>query len=236
MKGEVKPPNRVSSAYEEFIEVFRMAGVKANVDVCIPSRPLRACFTESGDPTTAVFTICLYLKGWHCRSLARARRLDIVIKAEETLTRSSWLLTKSTVRLNYIVVSNSTARLVQSLHYDFVDKEQEDHPFFHVQLTDERIPEDDLRNTGFELNLPAQPNECGVTTRIPTADMTLASVLYCVVADHLGGSHFKEFDGKARSIQGRLPHPDFAKLRESLQKSSKHFKSSHWFAHMREPR
>jgi hypothetical protein len=159
--------------------------------------------------------------------------LDIVIKAVETFETPKWVLTKSTVSVNYIVVKDSTAKLAQSLHYDFIATGQKDHPFFHAHLTDGRIPEDDLRDAGFELQLPEQPSDCWVTTKIPTPDMTLASVLYCVVADHLGAGHFKQFAQKVEAIQGRLPHPGFDAIRKSLQTSSKHFKSSHWFAHMR---
>jgi hypothetical protein len=229
----VTPPNHVRSAYEEFLEAFRMAGEKANLDVRVPPIPLRACFTRAGDSTTAAFKTCLYLKGLPCRHLTAGKRLDVVIKAEETFKTPSWLLKKSTVMLNYIVVSNSTPKLVQSLHYDFIEKGQKDHPLFHVHLFDGRIHEEDLRSTGFELELPEQPNQCWVTTRIPTPDMTLASVLYCLVADHLGAGHFKEFADKVAPIQSRLPHPDFGALRKSLQESSEHFKSSHWYAHMR---
>jgi len=232
----VTPPYSVTSAYEDFIEAFRIAGQNANLEVYAPDVPLRDCFTKSVDPTTAVFRSCLYLKGWHCWPRKKDRSLDIVIKAVETFKIAGWLLTQSTVSLNYIVVSHSSAKLVQSLHYDFVDTGQEDHPFFHVHLTGELIPQDDLLNAGFELNLPEPPNECPVTTRIPTPDMTLTSVLYCIVADHLGAVHFKEFAEKVDPIQGRLPHPGFDALKRSLQTSSKHFKSSHWFAHMREPR
>ena len=161
--------------------------------------------------------------------------MDIVVKALETFNKPSWLLTKSSVYLNYFVVSDSAADLVQSMHYDFVDGGQADHPFFHLQLTDELIPESDLRSTGFdlEIRLLKQPNECWVTTRIPTPDMTLASVLYCVVADHLGAVSFKQFAENVHSIQDRLPPPSFEALKKSLQKTSVHFKSCHWFAHMR---
>jgi len=233
----VRPPDDVRSAYEEFLGAFQMAGAKANLEVSVWRIPLDACFTRAGNCTTAAFETGLYLKGLPCHGrLAASERLDVVIKAEERFSTPSWLLRKSTVKLNYIVVSNCTPRLVQSLHYDFVEKGQKDHPFFHVHLTDGRIPEDDLRNAGFELQLPEQPSECWVTTRIPTPDMTFASVLYCVVADHLGAGHFKEFAKRVDSIQGRLPHAGFDALKESLRKSPKHFKSSHWFAHMPESR
>jgi hypothetical protein len=157
--------------------------------------------------------------------------------ALEEITRDSWLLKRSTVYLNYFVVSNTTAVLVQSLHYDFVEGGQPHHPFFHVQLTHEPIPEADLRSTGFDLQLKLQEpsSECWVTTRIPTSDMTLASVLYCLVADHLGTGFFGQFAERVHSIQERLPPPSFDALKNSIQKSAAHLKSSHWFAHMREP-
>ena len=109
--------------------------------------------------------------------------------------------------------------------------------FSSVQWPHEPIPEDELRSTGFDLQLKLQEpsSECWVTTRIPTSDMTLASVLYCLVADHLGAAFFGQFAERVHSIQERLPPPGFDALKDSIQKSLAHFKSSHWFAHMRGP-
>jgi hypothetical protein len=232
----VLPPNKVGSAYESLLEAFRAAVEDANLQIAIPARPVRSCFVQTGDATTAAFKECIYLKGWPCRRLAGAKRLDVVIRALETFARPSWSLVKSTVYLNYFVVSDSTAELVQALHYDFVEGGQPSHPFFHVQLSDEPIPEDDLRSTGFDLQvrLPAQPNQCWVTTRIPTSDMTLASVLYSLVADHLGEGTFSQFAKDVHPIQERLPLPNCQAMRKSFQESMTHFKSSHWFAHMEE--
>jgi hypothetical protein len=230
----VLPPNPVGSAYESLIEAFRGAAEDANLSVHLPSRPVRSCFLQPGDATTAEFKESLYLKDWPCRRLAGSKRLDVAIMALETFARPSWSLTKSTVYLNYFVVSDSKAELVQALHYDFVQDGQVGHPFFHVQLSDELIPVDDLRNAGFDLELDASApsNHCWVTTRIPTPDMTLASVLYCLVADHLGAGVFSQFAKDVHSIQDRLPSPNFDPMRKSLQKSMAHLKSSHWFAHM----
>ena len=103
---------------------------------------------------------------------------------------------------------------------------------------DGSIPEPELRSTGFdlELNQLKEPNECWVTTRIPTPDMTLPSVLYCLVADHLGAGIFTQFADKVHSLlQNRIPAPNFDTLMSSLQESSSHFKSSHWFAHLLKP-
>lgn len=233
----VNVPYHVWGAYEQFLEEFRQSIEEANAQVSFPDAPLVSCFTESGEATTVAFKRCLYLKDCPCRKLPRGKRLDIVIMALEEITRNSWLLKRSTVYLNYIVVSNSQARLVQSLHYDFVEGGQANHPFFHVQLTDEPIPEADLRVTGFdlELKLPEPSNECWVTSRIPTCDMTLVSVLYCLVAHHLEEAIFRQFAERVDSIQERLPPPNFEALKGSLQQPSPHFKSSHWFAHMHKP-
>ncbi len=231
----ILPPNKVGSAYESLLEAFRAAVEDANLSLSLPPRPVRNCFIQTGDATTAAFKESLYLKGWPCRKLSGTKRLDVVINALETFARPSWLLMKSTVYLNYFVVSNSIADLVQALHYDFVEGGQACHPFFHVQLSDEPIPEEDLRSTGFDLEVrsPARPNQCWVTTRIPTPDMTLASVLYSLVADHLEEDTFSQFAKNVHSIQERLPSPSFDPLRKSLEQSMAHFKSSHWFAHMR---
>lgn len=230
----VTSPNSIGSAYEDFLEAFRMAAEDADRTVKFPDKPVRACFSQLGE--TCEFDRCLYLQGWPSRRLAKDKRLDIVIRVLETFKQPGWLLTKSTVYLNYLVVSNSKAVLAQSLHYDFVEGGQTNHPFFHVQLDNEPIPEVELRSTGFdlELDLPNPLNECWVTTRIPTPDMTMASVLYCLVADHLGDDIFKQFAESVHSVQDRFPLLSFDLVKNSLQKSDGHFKSSHWFAHMHE--
>ena len=206
MTGRVgRPPYRVVSAYEDFLEAFRQAIEDANGQVIFPDVPLASCFTESGKGATVAFKRCLYLKDCPCRKLPHGKRLDVAIMALEEITGPAWLLTRSTVYLNYFVVSNSKAHLAQSLHYDFLEGGQADHPFFHVQLTGEPIPENDLRSIGFdvELKLAEQSDECSVTTRIPTPDMSLASVLYCLVADHWGTGVFSQFAERADSLQDR---------------------------------
>ena len=232
----IRTPNNVRSAYENFLGYFRVAVEDAHAEVLPSDRPVDSCFTDSGS-TTVDFKRCLYLRNLPCRKLSGSKRLDVLIMALEKIARNSWTLKSSTVHLNYIVVSNATALLAQSLHFDYVEGGQQDHPFFHVQLTDEPIPENDLRSTGFdlELNLPEQSTECWVTTKIPTPDMTLASVLYCLVADHLGAGIFSQFAQRVHSIQERLPPPSVDALKKSLQMSSDHLKSSHWFAHTHNP-
>lgn len=229
----VSVPSDVRSAYENFLESFRAAAEFADRKVKFP---VNGCFTDSGRGTMVAFKRCLYLEDWPCRRQAGSKRLHIVIKALEEIEKRTWMLRKSTVYVNYIAVSNATGLLVQALHYDFEDGGQHHHPFFHVQLTNKPIPEDDLRSAGFnlELRLPEQSSEWPLITRIPTPDMTFASVLYCLAADHLRERFFSQFAQRMGSLQEKLPRPSFVALKKSLQMSSEHLKSSHWFSHMNE--
>jgi hypothetical protein len=168
--------------------------------------------------------------------------LDLVVLGLEKLDRGAgqnnkgpWILQKSTVRLNYIVVVNDVGKLAQALHFDFDENGQADHPFFHAQLTDEPISAEECLtgHLDFELQSSADRNDCHLTVRIPTCDMTLHSVLYCLAADHFGGPIFSQFAKKVDAMHDRLPPLRFDALRESVATSPKHLKSIHWFAHMR---
>ena len=241
MTKVILPPNKLWTAYDTFLESFRMAIEEAAGQVFFPDRPVAASFVASAHGIVE-FRRCLYLKNLPSRKLSGKKRLDLVILGLESLERGSgqhdrelWTLCKSTVQLNYIVVGNSIGKLAQALHFDFDQTGQVDHPFFHVQLTDELIAADDcLRgHIDFKMQKPTEQNECYVTTRIPTCDMTLASVLYCLAADHLGGAIFNQFAQKVDQLQDRLPPLRFDALKSSVQKTTLHLKSFHWFAHMR---
>jgi hypothetical protein len=228
-------PNNIGSAYENLVEAFRTAVENAGLKIQVPTRPLRQCFSQSAQPTSAEFSYCFYLKSWPCRQLGKNKRLDVVVKCLETFAKPDWRLVRSTVYLNYFVVPNNKpdgqASLVQALHYDFVEPTQACHPVFHVQLLDEPIPDEDLRNAGFDVYIKPsrRSSNSRVTTRIPTPDMTLASVIYSLVAGHLPNGIFDQFAENARPIQIKLPCPSFATIHASLQQTPGHFKSSHWY-------
>jgi hypothetical protein len=237
----VVPPNALRSAYEDFRAAFESAAEDANRAVYFSTVPIGDCFTDSG-AAIADFTYFVYLKDWPCRKLARAKQLDVIVKVREQFRRAGpqWHLTKSTVYVNYLVVADGRRILTQALHYDFDAAGQPAHPFFHVQLTEDPIPQHELASAGinvdFEVRNPA--GECFVATRIPTSDMTFASVLYCLMADHMGAGTapgpgiFASFAKNVKSIEARLPQLSFDALRNSLRGSFDSFKSAHWFAHM----
>jgi len=236
MSGKVVgTPNQVRSAYDDFLNFFQIAVEDNDGQVFFPDAPLHSSFTDSGRASVE-FKRCLYIKNLRCLRLGAGKRLDVVIVGMEELVKNDpWRVKRSTVYLNYFVVSDDAAQMVQSLHFDFDEKGQPDHAFFHVQLSDQLISEGDRLSAHFDLPLQAiaQSNECWVTTRIPTPDMTLTSVLYCLAADHLRSDIFGQFADKVDPIQGRLPPLRFDALKGSVEKSLLHFKSFHWFAHMR---
>jgi hypothetical protein len=238
----VVPPNALRSAYEDFREAFRSAAEDANREVYFSNVPIHDCFTDSGDAASADFTYFVYLKDWPCRKLAGTKQLDVIVKVRERFHRDGqqWRLTKSTVYVNYLVVGDGRRILAQALHYDFDEAGQPAHPFFHVQLTVDPIPQHELASKGIvvDFEVPNPAGECFVASRIPTPDMTFASVLYCLMADHMGAGTgsgpaiFDTFANNVRPIQPRLPTLSFEALRNSLQASFGNFKSPHWFAHM----
>lgn len=235
----VIPPNNVRTAYESFLAAFQRAAEQAGHSVKAADRPIQSLFSKvAGDK--AAFEHCLYLEKWPSRRLGATKRLDVAVKAlEEFSTEPQWMLIKSTVYLNYILVSDSKGQLVQALHYDFDGKSVPitPHPLFHVQLHHDFIPVDELRsaNSAFDLELiePSADDECLGTTRIPTPDMTFTSVLYCLVADHLATPIFKEFSEEVCPIlRDRIAPPNFDSIKKSMGESPEHFKSSHWFSHI----
>ena len=232
MNGKVvATPNQVRSAYEDFLGAFEKAVEDNAGQVFFPDPPLNSCFTDSGHGTVN-FKRCLYIKDLPCRRLSGAKRLDVVIVGLEELERDhTWRVRKSTVYLNYFTVADAKAQLVQSMHFDFDENVQTDHPVFHVQMSADMISPADRQSAHFEIE--AQPlhvsNECWVTTRIPTPDMTLTSVLYTLAADHLRTEIFTQFVKGVEPIQHRLPPLRFETIKTSVQKSLKHLKSSHWF-------
>ena len=226
-------PYKITGAYEAFLAEFQKVIEDADGRVVEPSA-IPSCFRQSAQTDSVDFEMCLRVKKCPCKKqLPRGKQLDIVIKALERLEKGSWSLVRSTVYVNYFLLTDSTARLVRAFHYDFEKGGQVAHPLFHMQLLDETIPEPDLRSVGFEgtTKLPEEALESCIGTRIPTADMTLSSVLYCLVADHLEAPAFGHFAKNVRSIQDRLPTLGFDTLKASLEASAAHFKSSHWFAH-----
>jgi hypothetical protein len=219
-----------TSAYERLLNKFVEAVEEAGGQVKEPDAPVVSCFTRQGTASVE-FKRCLYLKDCPCRRKPKGLRLDIAISILEKIALNGWSLDQSTVYVNYFLVEGRKASLVQALHYDLSDVDQECHPFFHVHLTAQRVCLSEFSDVDLGIDSRVDKPETAIATRIPTSDMTVASVLYCLAADHLDPSIFEKFASAVHGIQGELPAVCFDHLQGSLDKNRTHFKSSHWFAH-----
>ncbi|HXN47734.1 MAG TPA: hypothetical protein VN893_13900 [Bryobacteraceae bacterium] len=223
------PYDRVN-AYERLLNSFATAVEEAGGEVRVPDVPLSNCFTSRGSAGVE-FKRCLYLRDCPCRRKPTGVRMDIAVSVLEEITPDIWSLDRSTVYINYFLVADRKAHLAQALHYDFVREGQEQHPFFHAHLTAQLVCLSEFHDTDLGVDRREGAPETPIGARIPTSDMTIASVLYCLAADHLEPAIFEKFAKEVRAIEDRLPMLRFDALKASLEGNRDHFKSSHWFAH-----
>ena len=192
--------------------------------------PFSGRFTH-GQNNSWVFDAYLHLKKWK----ARKDEVGILVHAKEAIRRSnqSLLLLKSTVRVCYYRAVENTATPIQSIHFDY-NNEEICHPIFHGQLCTDTISPEDAISLEYPSPWGNTPLVCYGSSRIPTPDMTLASVLVCLAADHLADRQedFINFIDQVRCIQEKMPLPNFDRTKASIKDKPEHLRSSHWFAHM----
>jgi len=174
----------------------------------------------------------LYLANWRQKPYSPKGRLQILVKAQETIRAHDdvYVLERSTVRVGYYDLNGENALLLHGIHFDH-GPAQESHPIFHAQVTNDLVP---LGGFAAELRVDFEQVPCARMqgyARIPTSDMSLPSVLLCLAADHIKPELFIAFLGEVRTLQERMPVPTFEKTRASVVQESNHLRSSHWFAH-----
>jgi hypothetical protein len=183
----------------------------------------------AGTNSSVVLDLQLHLREWK----AGKEKISILVHARETIGRPGESLNKSTVHLSYFRIQGGTAKHLHSIHFDY-DGEQPRHPVFHAQVCmgEVLIPHSKAKDIAFEYPRAHTDPVCFQRARVPTADMTLASVLLCIAADHFEDKFFLEFCSRVKSIQKKMPLPAFEKTRASLAGNPNELRSSHWFAHM----
>jgi hypothetical protein len=218
--------------------------VKALEDACDHSN----CRIKYLEPIASRFRDCkngevifdgrLHLMGWPERGSSTKEQVNILVHVDETIRSKDSVLLKSKVRVWYFHIFKETAKLIQSLRFDY-NPEQDTHPLFHSHLSKDEIPftGDEADRLGFKFKVRQSQFECFDETRIPTSDMTFSSVLLCLTADHLKTPIFSNFKKSVCNIQVKMPHPLFDKMKESISKSFSekpcNLRSSHWFAHLK---
>ena len=223
---------RYTSVYENLVTALQDASASANCGDIKIGKPVLKCF-RSLDGDQGCFECYLHLKGWRYRG-ASTKRISILLHAQEEIRCTDLQLVRSTVRVSYFKIENDKAALLQSTHFDY-GPSQDSHPIFHAQVTNKpvRLPDAEIEELDFGFAIEPSDTEWFQQSRIPTSDMTFSSVVLCLAADHFETAFFNDFLDKVCKIQNKMPHPSFEKLKYSFQNESAHFRSSHWFAHMR---
>jgi hypothetical protein len=224
-------PYKVTGKYEILINALSEAGASADCGDVALAKPVLSCF-RSDDSGEVFFDCTLYLKKWRWKGVSTKERINILIHAKERIRRADQVLLSSTVCVNYFTASDDQPKLLQAFHYDY-DPGQADHPLFHLQVTNRSIALSSAESEQLDMQMPAAVSPAVLRcARVPTCDMTLASVLLCLAADHVGGALFAEFLAKICEFQKEMPQPNIDKLGQSLGTPVQNVRSSHWFRHV----
>jgi hypothetical protein len=222
---------KVSSPYEQLIAAIDDAASNANSGSVRQPQSIISCFDRG--PDGVHFNCLLILENWKWRPGKTTEAVTLVGKARERLSLDAATLLESVVQVSYFEMNSGKPAVLHSVHYDF-GPPLDCHPTFHAQFTaNPVIPTiEETAEIKCELQFEHAAGRCFKNARIPTSDMTFASVLLCLAADHLGGQFFLDFRAKVLEIQKAMPQPDYEALRSSLADESTHLSNSHWFAHM----
>lgn len=210
-------PGELVNEYRRFWMAFQTVCKSAGV-IAKPSdggtlqlRPDRA------KPGELCIASRIYLQNWPLRGAGPAEKIHILINGLETYIQSTKLMRKSSIQVLYTEVTGAGAKTLMALHYDFDHVVQAAHPVFHAQFGMGDFTHPSFKEMGFRSAVPPAPT--GVifnSVRIPTAGMSLASVLMSIAADHLDAkflnqiitvcesSQLVKWNAKCDALQARL--------------------------------
>jgi hypothetical protein len=218
------------AAYDDLVYALKETSENAGVGfvewIDLPSAAFKP---DQAQQNITLLDLKIHLVEWQ----AGTGHVSILIQVREAIDRTTQSLRKSTVLVNYFQIRDGSAKHLHSMHFDF-EGEQANHPVFHAQLCTDRVvvPEESARKLAFEYQLDHSVPSCFHRARIPTSDMTFASVLLCIAADHLEAKFFKEFLQSVIDIQAKMPLPPCARTRGSIVGTADQLRSYNWFAHM----
>lgn len=123
----------------------------------------------------------IYLQDWPENSASNCK-VDIVVSGIEIVDAKTSKIVKSNVSVNYFDASKRASKVLEpkeSIHYDYEMPCEPGHPLFHAQLSASLIDS----FTRYTIDPPALKHRLkGI--RIPTAHISLISVLIGLIADH----------------------------------------------------
>jgi hypothetical protein len=227
-------PGNTQAAYGTLIAALEDASDKNDCFVKKGS-PINSWFREVA-PDCVTFDGQLHLADWkeHESHKGPPKRLSILVRVKETMSRSPLVLTQPTVWVSYYRIEAQGAKLLLTIRFEY-DSKQRAHAMFHAQVSDEQIPFEAGDAEGLDFKYTTIPSNpvCMRSARIPTCDMTLPSVLLCLASDHLDKESFSELKSTLLRVAKSMPHPDVSALVASIEDCEpQHLCSSHWFAHV----
>jgi len=189
-------------------------------------------------PKKGFWQLCLkepiHLAGWPVRKDFPDPSVDISVDVDAVVRYEQGKMqhTKSSVYVTYFKRSahEGIAKVLENLRFDFHPEIGEaDHPLLHAHVFSDKKPPSypgqlmknftiDWHSLGERLN----------AFRLPTPNMTLPSVLCCLVASHLGADMLKALLDKTKNQ--RESFPSLAISSEQLELFSRNpFAGSQWF-------
>ena len=219
---------RVKSAYEKVWGGFVSACEQSNC-VVKPKLFSEAIHCKTNTDGRSFIRSVIYLQGLRFRGAVTSEKIDVLIRSEETLSKSCQEMEKSCVTVAYLTVDKSVAKLHQSIHYDYEGCVKPAHPWFHAQLGADFLDDQDRKRVGctHEIN----KDQCSPikTLRISTSHMGLASVLVGLAADHLKEPFFKDLLSRTQREQNNFPPPRFQRFQMRLRRKPANYMNLHWF-------
>lgn len=161
--------------------------------------------------------------------------LEILIHPREQIRIADpWDIKRSTVELAYIVydLARDKHDLLLALHFDFgvsdAGEPGEAHPIFHAQLTHRPMQ---LEGTLQARNVDVSRMKGVPEVRLPTAHMTLPSVLLSVAADHFRPTEFNKMLRWMREC-GAYPHMRNDLFAARMTKEKSRMRACAWYANL----
>jgi hypothetical protein len=170
-----------------------------------------------------------YLPELRFRGADTSEKVDVLVRANETVSFDWRAIESSRVTIAYLEVKQEGVQLLQSIHYDFEGKIQRAHPWFHAQLGVDYFDPQERKRVGCRHDISRDYCRPVKSLRIATAHMGLSGVLLGLAADHLNNSTFDIFIRKAKEQATNFPAARFASMQKRLQKNPGQFTNLHWF-------
>jgi hypothetical protein len=174
-------------------------------------------------------TIC-HFPEWRYKPSLTSDRIHILVQSREIYFRAEDQISRSNVQVLYLQPStNTAARSLLALHYDFELPVPRAHPVFHAQFGTGNFPVEKLRAIGFRSTIIPPPKETLYScVRIPTPCMNFASVLVGLAADHLAPQFSDQVLKLVRASQLTSWEAGCTSLKASL-KAGSYLPSHHWY-------